>query len=193
MPILLRMLILTYGLVAAAGSQAVTVVECVDADGNASFMDKCPPGWAKKSEKLIRRGGPREPSLSEIAAANPIIFYTVPDCDACDLVRNAMTGRNIPFRERDVQDNAEMQQELQEVSGGLTVPALKIGDRVLSGYSRDAIDDALADAGYPVEGAENPITLPPEEDADADSDDEFDEDTVDDEPEDDFADADDEE
>ena len=193
MRILLRMLILTYGLVTAAGSQAVTVVECVDADGNTSFMDTCPPGWEKKGEKLIRRGGPREPSLSEIAAANPIIFYTVPKCDACDLVRNAMTGRNIPFRERDVQDNVEMQQELQEVSGGLTVPALKIGDRVLRGYSRYAIDDALADAGYPVEGAENPITLPPDEDADADSHDEFDEDTVDDEPEDDFAEAADEE
>ncbi len=132
---------------------AVTVVECVDAEGNSSFRSACPPGTTKKGEKHLRgTRAPEEPGMEEIAAANPITLYSVPDCDACDLVRNALAGRGIPFTETDVQDNAERQEELKAATGGLTVPALKIGERVLTGYSRDAIDGALEQAGYPLSG-----------------------------------------
>ena len=174
---LLRMLVVIASVLLFANAPAVTVVECIDASGNSSFRDKCPPGSELKGEKVIRAGGPRESSLSDIAAANPIVFYTVPDCDACDLIRNSLTTRNIPFREKDVQDNATMQEELHSVSGSLTVPAVKIGEKVLTGYSRDAIDDALANAGYPVEGAAAPISLPPEEEA-GEGDDDADDDTT---------------
>jgi glutaredoxin len=129
---------------------AVTVIECVDASGNSSFTDKCPPGTTKKSEKkMLGVGKKDEPSLDEIAAANPITLYSVPDCDACDLVRNLLSTRNLPFTEKDVQDNAEMQEELKAVTGGLTVPATKIGANISTGYSRSAIDNLLQQAGYP--------------------------------------------
>ena len=132
------------------GEAAVTVIECVDASGNSSFADKCPPGTTKKGEIQIRGfGGSDEPSLDEIAAANPITFYSVPDCDACDLVRNLLSTRNLPFTEKNVHDNAEMQEELKAVTGGLTVPATKIGSNISTGYSRSAIDNALEQAGYP--------------------------------------------
>jgi glutaredoxin len=129
---------------------AVTVVECVDADGNTSFRDQCPPGSSQKGKKEISGlGGNDGPDLSAVAAANPITLYTVPDCDACDLTRNALSGRDLPFTEKNVQDNAEMQEELKTATGGLTVPGIVIGDKVLTGYSRDAIDSALNGAGYP--------------------------------------------
>lgn len=129
---------------------AVTVIECVDPSGNSSFADKCPPGTTKKGEVKIRGfGGSDEASLDEIAAANPITFYSVPDCDACDLVRNLLNTRNLPFTEKNVQDNAEMQEELKAVTGRLTVPTTKIGSNISTGYSRSAIDNALEQAGYP--------------------------------------------
>ncbi|MGR8920395.1 MAG: glutaredoxin family protein [Gammaproteobacteria bacterium] len=130
---------------------AVTVVECVDAEGNSSFRDTCPPGTTKKGEKQLRGlGGTKEMSIAQVAASNPVTVYVVPECDACDLVRNSLSSREIPFKEVDVQDNAELQQELKSIAGGLTVPAIVVGDDVLTGYSRDAIDGALAKAGYPV-------------------------------------------
>jgi len=132
-------------------AQAVTVVECTDAEGNSSFRDKCPPNSVKKGERsLTGLGGNKQSSLQEIAAANPIVFYSVPDCDACDLVRNSLSAREIPFTEKDIQDNGELQEELKSFTGGLTVPALSVGAAVVTGYRRDAIDDALAQAGYPL-------------------------------------------
>jgi glutaredoxin len=132
----------------AAG--ALTVAKCVDASGTVTFMDKCPPGTTKEGEQTIRGiGGIDKPTLEEIAAQNPIILYTVPDCDACDLVRNTLNTRKFPYTEKDVQDNSEMQDELKAATGGLTVPAMVIGTRVSTGYSRSAIDNVLEQAGYP--------------------------------------------
>ena len=131
-------------------ASAKTVAKCVDADGTVTFMDRCPPGTTKQGEKQIRGiGGSDEPSLDEIYAQNPITLYTVPDCDACDLVRNLLATRKFPYTEKDVQDNEAMQDELKTVTGGLTVPAMVIGGNVSTGYSRSAIDNALEQAGYP--------------------------------------------
>ena len=135
----------------SAPALAVTIVECVDASGNVSMRDKCPPGMTKKGEKVLRGlGGKKLTPVEEVAAAKPLVLYTVPSCDACDLVRNLLSNEGYPFTEKDVQDNAEIQQELEEVAGGLTVPALLVGDqRPLTGYSRSAILAALSQAGYP--------------------------------------------
>lgn len=140
------------GLAPSAG--AITVVECVDADGNSSFRDKCPPGMSKKGEKrLTGLGGPDPDSLDAIAAASPVTVYTASACDACDLVINALDKRSIPYNRKAVEGNPELQQELQGIAGSLTVPTLTVGERILTGYSRDAIHAALDEAGYPAAGS----------------------------------------
>ncbi len=129
---------------------ALTVAKCLDPSGTVTYMDKCPPGSTKEGDyRILGIGGIDEPTLEEISAQNPIVLYTVPDCDACDLVRNTLDTRNLPYTEKDVQDNAEMQDELKAVSGGLTVPAMLIGTSVSTGYNRSAIDNQLEQAGYP--------------------------------------------
>lgn len=146
---------------------ARTVVECVEADGTVTFRDSCPPEMTVKSVRELRGVGPAGPHVAAAAAAFPIVVYTVPDCDACDLVRNALAGRHFPFREIDVQDDAARQEALRSRTGGLTVPAVLIGDQVLTGYSRDALDAALVRAGYPVEGLPAGTAVPPPADTEA--------------------------
>lgn len=139
-------------LLAAHGSAAaaVTVVECLDEGRTNWFRDTCPPGATKTGEREIRGvGGEDGPSLEEIAEQNPITLYTVPDCNACDLVRHVLSSRQLPFTEKDVQDNGEMQEELKSMTGALTVPAMVVGEKVATGYSRAEIDGALRAAGYP--------------------------------------------
>ena len=129
---------------------AVTVTECVDAEGHSSFTDKCPPGTTKKGERTIHGVSTNKPkSMGDIAAENPVLLYTVPNCDACDLVRQALSSRNVPVTEKNVQDNAANQEELKTRTGAMTVPAMTVGSAVLSGYNRSAIDNALNQAGYP--------------------------------------------
>jgi len=147
-------------LCASFSSLAVTVVTCKDKDGNEFFSDRCPAGTVKLQEKHLR-GGPRRTGaeqLAEVARKNPVVLFTVPDCDACDLVRNQLKKRAIPFGEKDVGDDVGNQTALREMTGGTTtVPTVAVGSRTLTGYSRAALDLALDEAGYParVEAAEN--------------------------------------
>lgn len=140
-------------LCASFPSLAVTVVTCKDKDGNEFFSDHCPAGTQKVKEKQLR-GGPRRTGpeqLAEVAKKSPVVLFTVPDCDACDLVRNQLKKRGIPYTEKDVGENVENQSALRELSGGTTVPTVAIGSRTLTGYSRAALDLGLDEAGYPVQ------------------------------------------
>lgn len=139
---------------ACAGSvHAVTVVSCKDKDGSTYFADRCPPGSARLGEKEVR-GGPRRDAaaeLAEVAKSHPVVLYSVADCDACDLVRQQLKRRNIPYTEKDVgADQLDNQQALKAVgNGNLTVPTVAIGTRAFAGYSRAALDLGLDEAGYP--------------------------------------------
>lgn len=156
--------VLLFSLAALTAWGAVTVVECVDAGGNTSFRDKCPPGTTKAGDKILLGVSPsKAKSTREIAADNPVVLYSVPNCDACDLVRNALSTRRVPFNEKNVQDDAASQNELKSKTGNLTVPSVLIGATVLTGYNRSALDSAFNQAGYPApDAAAVPGTPPPE-------------------------------
>ncbi len=132
--------------------QAVTVYECVDSTGNSVFMDRCPPGTEKVSTRELSTGKkPQGPDLKSISSRNPITFYSVPDCDSCDLVRAYLNRRGLPITEKNVVDNLENQEELMEKSGALTVPVVTIGDATIKGYNKPVMETTLIDAGYPEE------------------------------------------
>lgn len=138
------------GLLPAA---AVTVVSCQDRDGSVFFADRCPPGTAQVGQKEVR-GGPRHDAEAELAAvekAHPVVLYTVSDCDACDLVRQQLRTRNIPYTEKDVgPGRIENQEALRALGdGNLVVPTVAVGAQVFTGYSRAALDLGLDTAGYP--------------------------------------------
>lgn len=146
---------LTLALAGHVSAAAITVVECVDAAGAASFRDRCPPGTVQTGELQIHNATvAADGSLEEVASENPVLLYVVPECDACDLVRNLLQKRSIPYDEVDVQDNAERQENLKALSGGLVVPAVTIGATVLTGYSKTGLDNALTQAGYPARAVE---------------------------------------
>ena len=156
--------VLLFSLAALTAWGAVTVVECVDAGGNTSFRDKCPPGTTKAGHKVLLGVSPtKAKSTREITTDNPVVLYSVTNCDACDLVRNALSTRSTPFNEKNVQDDAASQNELKSKTGNLTVPSVLIGATVLTGYNRSALDSALSQAGYPrPDAAAVPGTPPPE-------------------------------
>jgi glutaredoxin len=131
-------------------NEDVTVAECVESDGEAWFRATCPPGSTKVADKKLVGVIPDKPlTAADVAAATPVLLYSVPECDACDLVRHMLSERQIPFNEKSVHDNVANQEEMQQNTGGLSVPALMVGTNVLSGYSRSAIDSALNQAGFP--------------------------------------------
>ncbi len=136
---------------------AVTVVSCKDKDGSIFFADRCPPGTTRLGEKEVRSGPRRDAAteLADVAKAHPVVLYSVADCDACDLVRQLLKGRHIPYTEKDVgSDQIENQQALKAIgNGSIIVPTVAIGAQTFTGYSRVALDLGLDEAGYPPRAA----------------------------------------
>ena len=135
-----------------APAVALTVVECVDQDGNSSFRDSCPPEMTLKSKRELR-GEPEPeapPSTEEIARDNPVTLFVAPNCNACDLVRNLLETRGIPFAEKDASEDPQVQAELSTITEGpLVVPTVTIGEIKLTDYNKTEIESALSRAGFP--------------------------------------------
>lgn len=134
---------------------AMTIVECENKRGESTFAERCPPGSTVKSEKQLRGitkrdTGDAEVSIASIAREHPVTLFAVADCEACNLVKNQLQARDIPFTEINVTGDQEKFKQLTDVTGGsATVPTLTIDDKVLSGHNAASLDSALNDAGYP--------------------------------------------
>jgi glutaredoxin len=134
---------------AATAVSALTILECKDKDGTVSFSDLCPPGSVKIGERRYAAiGGERNPDARYAPERPTITLYSVANCDACDLVRNVLDTRAVPYNEKNVADDAATQEELRTATGALNVPTVLIGTTPLSGYNRSALEAALNNAGY---------------------------------------------
>jgi len=146
--------VLAFSLLAAFNfASAVTVYECVDAEGEVTFQDSCPPGTELAGTKQLSSNKKVEAvDIAGIAAQNPVVLYGAPACaDACDLVRNQLQKRNVPFSEVDVTAVAaeQLPADVASEDGTVTVPTVTVADQRISGYSKSELDTALNGAGYP--------------------------------------------
>ena len=122
----------------------------IDPDGNLVYTDRPPPPGTPVLEAYEQQTtvDPRQAALEQATAENPVVLYTVPVCDACDLVRNLLDKQGIPYTEKNAEDDAEVQQEIKDKAGQLAVPVLGIGPKVITGYVGTLIRSELAEAGY---------------------------------------------
>jgi glutaredoxin len=123
---------------------AVSIYQCEDANGNVTFQDRCPPGTKQLNQRNYDTTAP-----AATASAQPgLTLYLVPGCDTCEQLKEFLSVRNLRFTEKDVSQDVELQNELKEVAGELQVPALTIGDKVLTGYNRTALIQSLTESGH---------------------------------------------
>ena len=120
----------------------------VDKHGNTRYQDQPPPDDVRGVVRLQHRD--HHPNQGQ-ASLPKLVFYSVPVCDSCDLVRQYLNKRNIGFTEKNVKENADLVRELRDLSGGLSVPVLKIGDDFMSGYSKTALNEKLGTFGFKIE------------------------------------------
>ncbi len=146
-----RTLFACLSLLAVTGpAAAATIVQCEDADGNRTFEASCPPGTTQVEKKSYYTGPKNEaPDLETLKEERPVVLYRVPTCEACDAVSNYLDNRGTPYSEKNVSDDAELQEELMSLSGELSVPVVTVGEEMIAGYNRAMLSDKLDEAGYP--------------------------------------------
>jgi len=136
-------------------AQAQQVHRIVGPDGKVTFSDRAPPDG--KGTTAATAGGGAAPAssndalpydLRQIANRFPVTLYTGTDCAPCTGARNLLVNRGVPFTERTVGSNEDIE-TLQRLSGYSGLPFGTIGQQQLHGYSESEWTQYLDAAGYP--------------------------------------------
>ncbi len=142
-------------------AHAQQVFRIVGPDGKVTFSDK-PPAVATPTPTGPTQAGARTPSaasaatpapalpfaLRQVATRYPVVLYTGKNCAPCGLGRSLLATRGIPFAEKTVNGNDDID-ALQRLSGGTTLPFLTIGGQQIKGFSELEWTQFLDAAGYP--------------------------------------------
>lgn len=127
----------------------------VDKEGHVHYSQQPPARDAAKAVEQKKLGGvsvidSQMPyALKEAARNYPVVLYSAPECKpGCDVVRELLSKRGVPYREVSVKD-AETSSQLKKATGDDKVPALTVGTLTYAGYDVDSLNSALDTAGYP--------------------------------------------
>lgn len=138
----------------ALGAHA-QVYRWLDEKGRLHAGDTPPPS-ARDVEKVRVAPTPTEPvepyALQLARKNNPVTLYTTPKCPLCDRARQLLKARGVPFSEKSVVTDEQVQ-ELVGVVGRDALPSLVVGTKVQDGFAESLYEAMLDGAGYPKKGA----------------------------------------
>ena len=73
-----------------------------------------------------------------------VTVYSTPTCGYCRMAKNYLKEKNVAFTEYNVATNSEKAQEMVRKSGQMGVPVLDVNGKIIIGFDRSAIDQALS-------------------------------------------------
>lgn len=138
----------------ATAVQAQSVYRIVGPDGRVTFTDR-PPEDASKGTRIgeaAQAGGASTAdlpyALRQAATRYPVVLYTGADCPPCVSGRNLLINRGIPFAERTVASEDDID-AFKRLAGDASLPLLTLGSQQLKGFSDVQWSQYLDAAGYP--------------------------------------------
>lgn len=145
------------GWVCMGAVQAQSVYRIVGPDGKVTFSDRAPEATAagaSAATNTARANAGAGPAvelpyeLRRVAQRFPVTLYTGENCAPCTSARNMLLQRGVPFTERTVTSNEDID-ALQRLSGANSLPYGTIGGQKLLGFSELEWSQYLNAAGYP--------------------------------------------
>ena len=140
-------------LLVAAGAMAQPVYRNVDKNGKVTFSDRAPtastePAAGPQAAVATPANAGLPYELRQVAQRYPVTLYTGEECTPCNAARTLLTTRGIPFEERTVKSNEDIE-AFKRMSSQNSLPLLTIGSQQLKGYADAEWSQYLDAAGYP--------------------------------------------
>ena len=151
----LRTLALAAALSAAVAAPAAAQYRWVDGNGKVHYGDSPPPD-AKDVRSLGTRATPAPGDanaglpfeLRRAVERAPVVLYTAPDCPPCAPAAALLRERGVPYAERTVTSNDDLQ-EFRRLTGGLRLPHVTVGALSQNGFNPELWHSLLDTSGYP--------------------------------------------
>jgi glutaredoxin len=144
-------LVAALAVITPASSQlyAQQIYKSVDKQGRVTYSEAPPaPGSGDKlaGESASNQSLPY--SLQQIVSRYPVTLYTTKDCGPCINARLMLTQRGVPFAERTVASNEDID-AFKKLNPDNTFPIATIASQQLKGYEETEWTKYLDAAGYP--------------------------------------------
>lgn len=75
--------------------------------------------------------------------AKKVSVYSTPSCHYCEVAKQFLKQKGIPFREIDVAADDKAANEMVEKSGQMSVPVIEVDGEIIIGFNRSALEKAL--------------------------------------------------
>ena len=131
---------------------AQQVYKSVDKQGRVTYSE-VPPS-VSSGDKIVGdgAGGAGNPSLpyalQQVVSRYPVTLYTNADCAPCINARILLTQRGVPFAERTIASNEDID-AYKRLNSDNTLPMLTIATQQIKGYEEGEWTKYLDAAGYP--------------------------------------------
>lgn len=153
---------LLFILLLSAVPASAELYRSVDSSGQVHYSDRPLPGTDEVEALKVAPPPAPDDSLPyqtrRAMQAFPVTLYVSPNCGMpCSEAQTLLKQRGIPFVEQSL-DTAEKVEAYRQETGGLEVPAVKIGKTRLKGFLATQWDKELDFAGYPKAAPSRPRT-----------------------------------
>lgn len=71
--------------------------------------------------------------------AKSVTIYSTPTCHFCQMTKEFLAEKGIPFTNYDVSTDIAKRQEMIEMTGQMGVPVIKIDDEIMIGFDREKL------------------------------------------------------
>jgi glutaredoxin len=136
-------------MLAAGHLHAQQVYKSVDKNGRVTYSEVPPlPGSGDKLTADSASSGSLPYALQQVVSRYPVTLYTTADCGPCINARLMLTQRGVPFKERTVSSNEDID-AFKKLNTENTFPLATIASQQLKGYEETEWTKYLDAAGYP--------------------------------------------
>lgn len=136
-------------MMAAGHLYAQQVYKSVDKNGRVTYSEVPPtPGSGDKLTGESAAAAPLPYALQQIVSRYPVTLYTAAECAPCINARLMLTQRGVPFTERTVSSNEDID-AYKKLNGNTSLPLATIASQQLKGYEESEWTKYLDAAGYP--------------------------------------------
>ena len=134
---------------AAGDLYAQQVYKSIDKNGRVTYSEVPPlPGSGEKLTGESAANAALPYSLQQVVSRYPVTLYTTADCAPCINARLMLTQRGVPFTERTVSSNEDIE-AYKKLNGDTSMPLGTIASQQLKGYEETEWTKYLDAAGYP--------------------------------------------
>lgn len=139
-------------LAAMGAAEAAKLYKYVDKEGRVTYQATPPAGYLAEEKELVgdKLAAPAEgPKV-------PVVLYIAPKCASCDMAQAYLDKRRVPYTLKNAESDPVVQGELKTRSGGMSVPTIIVGEKVMRGYMESLLEGELDAAGFPKMGEAAP-------------------------------------